>query len=46
MDFNIACALYFASKCEGYKFKDNYYTSENFLKLKCVLDIAREEKLN
>ena len=26
MDFNIACALYFASKCEGYLFNDEYFT--------------------
>ena len=27
MDFNIACALHFASKCEGYLFNDEYFES-------------------
>ena len=32
MDFNIACALHYASKCEGYLFNDEYFNSESFMK--------------
>jgi hypothetical protein len=28
MDFNIACALHFASKCEGYMFRDEYFQED------------------
>lgn len=30
MDFNIACALHYASKGEGFLFKNDYFGSEQF----------------
>lgn len=30
MDFNIACALHFASRCQGYLVKDSYFEGEEF----------------
>lgn len=30
MDFNIACALHYASKGEGYRFNDVYFEDSNF----------------
>ena len=37
MDFNIACALHFASKCEGYILDDSYFESDKFSKLLEIL---------
>lgn len=42
MDFNIACALHFASKCEGYLVNEDYFESdifqEDFFKIMGVFD--------
>lgn len=42
MDFNIACALHFASRCEGYLFNDAYFEDpqfqEDFEKIMGVFD--------
>ena len=36
MDFNIGCALHYASKCEGYLFDTAFYETEEFLKLQAA----------
>ena len=41
MDFNIACALHYASKGEGYLFNKEYYDSEHFKEIQEKLK-ARE----
>jgi asparagine synthetase B (glutamine-hydrolysing) len=38
MDFNIACALHYASKCKGYEFDKNFYKTEEFKKLLVALN--------
>ena len=37
MDFNIACALHYASKCCGYLFDTDFYQSESYEKLQAML---------
>lgn len=44
MDFNIACALYFASKGEGYIFNNEYIESEEFKNLKKIAIGSIEKK--
>ena len=34
MDFNIAASLHFASKCEGYLFKESYFEDRNCVNFK------------
>ena len=45
MDFNIACALHFASKCEGYLVREEYFEEElfqaDYLKVMGVFDAKR-----
>jgi hypothetical protein len=44
MDYNIACALHYASKCEGFLVRDEYFTSEEFLKINESVDEAQDIK--
>ena len=39
MDFNIACALHYASKCEGFFFDTSFYDSEAFTELQAMLNV-------
>jgi hypothetical protein len=41
MDFNIAAALHFASKCEGFKVNEEYFDEQEFKEL---FDKVRERK--
>lgn len=42
MDFNIGCALHFASKGEGFLFDPIFYESEKFLEIKSLLEAPVE----
>jgi hypothetical protein len=44
MDFNIACALHFASKAEGYLVKDSYFETEEFKAMLELVEGAHGEK--
>ncbi|CDW72582.1 asparagine synthetase domain-containing protein 1-like [Stylonychia lemnae] len=44
MDFNIACALHFASKCEGYLFNDTYFESEHFDSITKKISKCQDDK--
>jgi hypothetical protein len=44
MDFNIACALHFASKGEGYLVRDEYFMSDEGMKGLALIEVAHGEK--
>jgi hypothetical protein len=44
MDFNIACALYFASRGEGYLVEESYFESEEFLAMRDAIEGVKGAK--